>query len=376
MVITKEVKAKWCPTNRGHLESKGYKFTKYGDETFVKFEDMSHGSGAMIEVECDYCQKRFERRISKYYRHGSAPDRDCCVDCSPIKTKETKLQKYGNLNFYCSEKAQLQYRQKRDKIEKQYYDRVVQECNKRNYALISKEYHNNYEHLEYICNKHEDYGIQKISWGNLNAGYGCRLCGYESCSKTKTKTFDEVKSIIESSGKHKLISTEYHGADSYDLEITCEECDNTFVTSLSCFMGGRHLCSECNCSSGERAVIDYLRSNGIKYSHEHKIYIGGNENPYRFDFYLEKYNLVIEYDGEQHYEPINFNSETQEIVERNFRRGQRRDELKDEYCKENNISLMRIPYWEKENIPSILDDFFQNNSRNFIVATDYLEKHK
>lgn len=372
MLLTKEVKIKWWRSNKTYLESKGYSFTKMNDDVLVRVEDISHGSSAIVEVECDYCKKKFERSISKYYRNKEIISKDSCSECAPLKTKEAKLQKYGNINFYYTEQAQEQYKEKRKKFEEEYYSKVKEVCKDRGYTLVSQEYRNSYEHLEYICNKHEDYGVQKISWGNLNAGYGCRLCGYESSSKTKTKTLDEVKSIIESSGKHKLISTEYHRADSYDLEITCEECDNTFITSLTCFMNGRHLCSECNASSGERAIINYLRANNIKYSHEHQIYIEGIENPYRFDFYLEQYNLAIEYDGEQHYEPINFNNEPREIVERNFRLSQRRDMLKDEYCKENNITLMRIPYWEKENIPNILDDFFKNNSRKFIVATNIL----
>jgi very-short-patch-repair endonuclease len=55
-----------------------------------------------------------------------------------------------------------------------------------------------------------------------------------------------------------------------------------------------------------------------------------------FDFYLPTFNSCIEYDGRQHFEPVygQENLEAQKV----------RDRLKDEYCKENGIKLIRIPY--------------------------------
>lgn len=61
---------------------------------------------------------------------------------------------------------------------------------------------------------------------------------------------------------------------------------------------------------------------------------------------------MIEYDGEQHYWAV--------FGEKSFQNTLKHDEIKNNYCKENNIPLLRIPYWEKDNIEVIIDNFINN----------------
>jgi len=72
-----------------------------------------------------------------------------------------------------------------------------------------------------------------------------------------------------------------------------------------------------------------------------------NKKELPFDFYLPDYNLCIEYDGIFHYEDI-FDKPY------DFKTGKKRDKIKTKYCKDNNINLLRIPYWEFDNIEEIL----------------------
>lgn len=65
----------------------------------------------------------------------------------------------------------------------------------------------------------------------------------------------------------------------------------------------------------------------------------------RFDFYLPKENRLIEFDGEQH-----FSANGGWNNENNLELVQRRDKVKNEYALSHNISLVRIPYWERDNI--------------------------
>jgi very-short-patch-repair endonuclease len=68
-----------------------------------------------------------------------------------------------------------------------------------------------------------------------------------------------------------------------------------------------------------------------------------------FDFYLEDYNILIEYDGELHYKESRYkNSQDKLNIIKNH------DNIKNNYCKENNIKLIRIPYTEFDNIENIL----------------------
>lgn len=60
------------------------------------------------------------------------------------------------------------------------YEQVKHEFKERNYELLSNEYHNVSEKLEYICLKHKDKKIQKVSFSKFhNCNQGCYYCGRE-----------------------------------------------------------------------------------------------------------------------------------------------------------------------------------------------------
>lgn len=71
-----------------------------------------------------------------------------------------------------------------------------------------------------------------------------------------------------------------------------------------------------------------------------------------FDFYLSKHNMLIEYNGIQHFKPIDFFG-----GEKAFKETLKSDNLKNLYAKKNNIPLLRINYLEINNINSILENF-------------------
>lgn len=71
-----------------------------------------------------------------------------------------------------------------------------------------------------------------------------------------------------------------------------------------------------------------------------------------FDFYLPDYNCCIEYDGEQH-----IRATTLYGGEEGLKKVKLRDSIKNKYCKDNNIPLLRISHKENENINIIIDNF-------------------
>ena len=85
-------------------------------------------------------------------------------------------------------------------------------------------------------------------------------------------------------------------------------------------------------------------------------------SPLRPDFFLPNYNLVIEFDGIQHFEPIEFFG-----GQEGFEKRQQKDREKNEYCKNNNIDILRIPYWDFNNIEKIIKNKLKINSSLLIV---------
>ena len=62
----------------------------------------------------------------------------------------------------------------------------------------------------------------------------------------------------------------------------------------------------------------------------------------------------MEYDGKQQFFPVDFSGKNPEKAKENFEINKIRDNIKNEYCKENNINLLRIPYTKFENIENII----------------------
>lgn len=76
-----------------------------------------------------------------------------------------------------------------------------------------------------------------------------------------------------------------------------------------------------------------------------------------FDIYLPDYNIAIEYDGEQHYWPvIRRGMKSNQDAVNSYEVTVRHDAIKTEYCKTHGIPLIRIPYWEADNMESFLFD--------------------
>lgn len=146
------------------------------------------------------------------------------------------------------------------------------------------------------------------------------------------------------------------------------DCGGEIITSSLCLKN--HYTSSCGCmASYWNAYIDkFLTQNNIEHESEYRVKI--NNRTYRFDFYLPKFNLFIEFDGLQHYEPTRFKGISQEEAEKNLKRQQESDKIKNNYCIENNINLLRIPYWEKENIETIINNHLQRLSeKGFVEQT-------
>lgn len=163
--------------------------------------------------------------------------------------------------------------------------------------------------------------------------------------------------------KYEIVSTEFEGYDK-PIKILHKQCGHYSYIKPSYLRGFKTdniLCQECepNKSFAEKLIIEYLINNNIKFDFnaslpDCKI----SSIPLRFDFitYDNSNNItnIIEFDGKQHFEAIDFFG-----GEEDFKKRQERDQYKDDYCKENNLKLTRISYKELSNIKNILNDLFK-----------------
>ena len=70
--------------------------------------------------------------------------------------------------------------------------------------------------------------------------------------------------------------------------------------------------------------------------------------------------FLCEYDGQQHYEPVIFGDFTHDEAVVKYEELVQRDSIKNNYCEEHNIKILRIPYWEYDNIENILNSYIND----------------
>ena len=106
-------------------------------------------------------------------------------------------------------------------------------------------------------------------------------------------------------------------------------------------------CPICNTedrqSKGERKIEEILKKFNLKFKKEVKV----ANTRLRFDFFLEKYNLAFEFDGAQHFHDLDFRG-------RNLKKIKKNDFLKNKLCHIYKINLIRIPYWDFNNLEEVL----------------------
>lgn len=123
-------------------------------------------------------------------------------------------------------------------------------------------------------------------------------------------------------------------------ECICECGSEIIATGKGLRLG---LIQSCGClkSLGEEKISQILTKNNIPFERE-KIF--DDFKPYRYDFYVDN-KYIIEYDGKQHFQEYSWGDEIHTLEE-----SQQRDNLKNNYCHQHNIPIIRIPYTELENL--------------------------
>lgn len=208
-------------------------------------------------------------------------------------------------------------------------------CKYHNLDLPKKfqEYTTLKEKYIFICPK---YGEYKQSWEKHKLGHGCYKCKLDRISKLKTKSCKQYYSECKENSID--IPIEYYISDSTPIKHKCSK-GHIYSQTPSNHLRGQG-CPICNESHGERFIKNYLDTKHIKYIPQKTFKDLKDKKLLSYDFYLPKYNVLIEYQGKQHYESVSFNGKDYTDLEKQ----QHHDKMKREYAKKNGYKLLELHY--------------------------------
>lgn len=204
--------------------------------------------------------------------------------------------------------------------------------------------------IDIICPIH---GIFSQSPSTHLKGQGCVKCGYDklSISNSNNTEYFITKSNIHHGDKYNYSLVEYIN-NKTKVKILCP-IHGEFSQKAADHLNGCG-CPRCNSSKGEIKIEQFFKLHCIKIQRQKKFLECINpKTNYKlsFDFYLPDYNILIEYDGQQHFKPVT-GIWSQTILEFNLLKI--RDRIKNKFAKKNNIKLLRIKYTQIKNVDKIL----------------------
>lgn len=194
--------------------------------------------------------------------------------------------------------------------------------------------------------------VWKSTPNSLLRGNGCAKCS-GLLRKTNEQFLLEMKEIHPN-----IVALDNYTNNHTKIICHCNICNRNFTKTPHALIDAKSGCTFCSKANtkGEIAIRDWLIENNIDYIKQKSFKGCKDKQRLLFDFYLPKYNIAIEYDGKQHFEPVDWGFHDEELMIANFKDLQNRDKIKNKYCEDNGVKLIRIPYTEFDNIEMILKE--------------------
>ena len=357
IIITKKVFVKWNPKIINWYENKGYIYTEIGKEFEINVEDLTSGSHVEVQIKCDcpdcknptiksMCWKTYNKSILK---NGKYYCKQCASKERISNGVQTKLKKSISFEEWCINNN------RQDILDR--WDYKLNDCKP------SEICYSTHKKVYFKCSRGLHESELKDIHSFTNGEEGVMYC--KACNSFAQWGIDNInKNFLDEYWDYKENKIDPwvipRGCDK-KVWIICQENKDhgSYFPTCKDFSGKESRCPICNQSKGEIKIGKCLNFKNIYYipQKEFKGLFGLGGGNLSYDFYSSnsQYNLLIEYDGEFHYKPIRkYKNEPIKYAEERLKQQQEHDRLKTEYCDKHNIKLLRIPYWDYDNIEKIL----------------------
>lgn len=210
------------------------------------------------------------------------------------------------------------------------------------------EYKNNKQIIDIYCHCKDTNGVEHGYFRSKIIdhlhGHGCPKCYHELQAKRQrlsTSEFIDKANIIHNF-KYYYNKTNYIDTDT-EVIITCP-IHGDFLQKPKNHLQGKG-CKKCKMTKGEFIIYSFLTEKKVsfEYNKTFKWLLYNNTHQY-VDFYLSDYNLVIEYQGQQHFSPVDFGNRGSDYAKEQFNITLERDKNKKSLCNNNDIIVEYINY--------------------------------
>ena len=249
------------------------------------------------------------------------------------------IEKLSNYHLLSNEEIQQRVSEKHPHIKLLKYD-----------GINSKE-------TEWLCTRHNKKFKKVLSTMLKSEESGCDICYKEHMNNLFSYTTSEFENRLKSVHPELEVHSEYLGFTD-PITIYCTKHDYEFQKTPAYILKRTSCCPKSFKTYKEEMMCSLIESWGYSIERQHSIDGCYDSHPLKFDCYLTDFNTVCEYDGENHYYPVQYGTQSWDDAVKKHEYTKAHDEIKNEFCKRNGINMIRVPYFEFENMKFFLFDKF------------------
>lgn len=212
-----------------------------------------------------------------------------------------------------------------------------------------------HKNIFWVCKEGHEYPCRVF---HRTAGRGCPYCSGQKVLKgynDLVTTYPEIVAEWDYEKNGDLKPEDFTPKSHRNVFWICEK-GHSYQTKISNRTDGKG-CKHCASSKGEKKIENFLKEINAEYKTQN---IEKDRGQLRDDFVLIREDKVIgaiEYNGRQHYEPVDFAGRGQEWAKEQYEIIQKRDDKKTSYWNNKKIPQLIIPYWEFDNVLGIIENF-------------------
>ena len=208
---------------------------------------------------------------------------------------------------------------------------------------------------KHVCCECKECGTEwrSIATSIASGHSSCPRCAVLNTAKKNTISNEEFKKrVFDAVGNEYEFLEDYHGTMNKTLCLH-KKCGHQYYVRPHDFLINNQRCPRCSKSASENSIEKYLIEHNIRFESQKTFdgLIGTGGGLLMFDFILPDQNILIEFQGEQHDQVVDYWGGESGLEKRKIH-----DQLKRDFAKNEGYELLEIWYYDRENIEKILDD--------------------